>query len=142
MQIKEAVQKSHGMVTERDVQLLQFINEFGFCEMPYLQKRFGLKKTRSYQLVNRLMQKGLLQHERVFHERHGLYRLTKKGAAFTALTELAKVPVGNYEHQLKIIDVYLKLKKLYPDSTWISERQLEQEKFQKGLGQYGHLADG
>jgi hypothetical protein len=129
-------------ITAREVQILHFINEFGFCEMPYIQRQFGLKKARSYQLITRLIDMGLVLHERVFHSRHGLYRLTKKGAAYTQLPELAKVPVGNYEHQLMIIDVYLKLKSLYPDATWISERKLEHDKFSAGLGQRGHLADG
>ncbi|MBV9576165.1 MAG: hypothetical protein JO149_06045, partial [Gammaproteobacteria bacterium] len=130
------------MLTSRDIEILNFINDFGFCEMPSIQKRFNLKVARSYQILTRLKKMDLIKHEMIFHKKHGFYWLSKKGAAYTSLPAIEKIPIGNYLHQLKIIDVYLKLIKLYPEAKWISERALEQDKFSKGLGQKGHLSDG
>jgi DNA-binding MarR family transcriptional regulator len=81
-------------VTERDIEILRFINDFGFCEMPHLNKRFGWRKPRNYQVVNRLLRMGFLKHERVFYGRHGIYRLSQKGARHTDLPALQRVPLG------------------------------------------------
>jgi len=129
-------------ITERDLEILNFINDFGFCEMPQLERRFGLKKPKSYMLINRLIKVGLVKHERLFYGRHGLYRLTKKGAQHTELPPLAKVVLGNYRHDIRLIEVYLKLRTLYPEARWISERKLKREKYCDGVGKRGHLPDG
>jgi len=129
-------------LTERDVEILQFINLFGFCEMPHLDKRFGWAKPRNYQVVNRLVEAGLLRHERVFYGRHGIYRLTVKGAKFTGLPPLARIPLANYTHDVTLIEVYLRLRLAYPDAVWVSERALMQDKHADGVGKRGHLPDG
>lgn len=130
------------MATSRDMKILNFINDFGFCTIGHIQRCFNLKQARSYQIMQRLEKKGLVQHEMVFHNKPGFYWLTRKGALDTPLHAADGIPEGNITHQLTIIDVYLKLRRLHPDATWISERQLEHAKFSKGLGQKGHLSDG
>ncbi|MDQ3187106.1 MAG: MarR family winged helix-turn-helix transcriptional regulator [Pseudomonadota bacterium] len=133
--------KSHKL-TERDIELLKFINLFGFCEMPYLEQRFGLKKPRSYQVVNRLVEGGLVKHERVFHGRPGIYRLSPKGAQLTGLPRLVRVPLATYHHDITLIQVYLRLRVAYPQADWISARSLLQAKHADGVGRRGHLPDG
>lgn len=134
--------KTGKMLTERDVEILNFINHFGFCEMPQVEKRFNVRGARGYQLMQRLIQMGLVKHERIFYGRHGIFRLTSKGASYTSLPPMDKVPVGIYEHQLNIIEVFLKLRLLYPEANWISERQLLHEKYFDGVGKSGHVSDG
>ncbi|TLY48691.1 MAG: hypothetical protein E6K54_01485 [Gammaproteobacteria bacterium] len=129
-------------LTSRDIAILQFINEFGFCEMPQLNQRFALRKPRNYQIVNKLIRHNLLQHERIFYQRHGLFRLTQAGSRFTSLPPLHRVPLANYQHDLAVLSVYLKLKAFYPNATWISERKLKHDKYKLGVGQQGHLPDG
>jgi hypothetical protein len=110
--------------------------------MPHLDKRFGWRKPRNYQLVGKLVEAGFLKHERVFFGRHGVYRLSKKGASHTDLPALKNVPLGNYAHEVNLIHVYLKLSSLYPEARFISERQLKRDKFFDGVGKTGHLSDG
>ena len=129
-------------LTTRDIEILQFVNEFGFCEMPHLDARFGLCKPRNYQVVGRLVKAGLLRHERVFYGRHGIYRLTPRGAKLTDLPALAKIPMGNYSHCISLIEVYLKLRELYPEADWVSERHLMHDKHFDGVGKRGHVPDG
>src|SRR3989338_10908410 len=95
--------------TERDIEILEFINEFGFCEMPKIEKRFGLKKPRGYQIIRRLVKAELVIHQRVFHSNHGVFYLTKRGAKCTDLPPIKNIPKDIYAHQLTIIDVYFKL---------------------------------
>jgi hypothetical protein len=129
-------------LTERDVRILHFINDFGFCEMPQLENMFSLTKRRSYQIIQRLIAAGLVKHERVFHGRHGIYRLSKKGASHTDLPALSRISLAHYNHSLAVLDVYLHLRTQHPDAHWLSERHLTHEKYFDGVGKRGHLPDG
>jgi predicted DNA-binding transcriptional regulator AlpA len=46
-------------LTERDVEIMRFINEFGFCELPQLAKKCGLEKTWMYEIMGRLVKVSL-----------------------------------------------------------------------------------
>lgn len=129
-------------LTERDLQILAFINQFGFCEMPHLDRQFQFNKPRNYQIIKRLIKGGLLQHQFVFHKKHGIYWLSKEGAKLTNLPPLKKLPLAIYQHEVMLIDVYTKLMNQHPEARWVSERELRYEKFIKGVGQFGHVADG
>lgn len=132
-------------LTQRDREILKFINQFGFCEMPQIEKRFGLKKPRSYKVIKRLVRECFVIHERIFHHRHGIYRLSKSGAELTDLPAIDKVSVANYHHQLMVIEVCMQLAKKYPEAIWMSERELVRENFKKfkmERGQRGHMPDG
>ena len=129
-------------LSTRDLKILSFINECGFCVMPQIQKQFSLKFPRSYQVMQRLIKEGVVQHNQIFRYKHGIYYLTKKGATFSELPALSNIALGGYKHQLMITDIRQKLCDQYPDSKWVSERQLKQQKFHYGIGRLGHVADG
>src|SRR5438128_1599019 len=112
-------------MTERDHEILNFINEFGFCEMPQLQKRFGLKMQRGYKVVQRLIKEGLVIHERILHNRPGAFYLTNRGAEHTELPPISRVSTAIYKHQITIIEAYFKLIQKFPEATWISERRMK-----------------
>ena len=133
-------------LTNRDIEILKFINEFGFCEIVQIEKKFGLKKPRCYQVMQRLIKANLVIHERVFHARNGVFYLTYQGATTcTDLPSIKNIPKDNYLHQLTIIEIYFQLMHLFPQATWISERRMWREKdvysvsHRKGVE---HLADG
>jgi hypothetical protein len=134
--------KRNVQVTQRDIEILSFINQFGFCEIGHIQKQFHLKKRRSYQVIERLIQGGLLYHQHIFYGEHGVYYLTERGALHTSLPALSKLSYRHYHHHLKVIDVAMRLTRYYPESAWISERQLLIDKFKKGQRAKGHVADG
>lgn len=129
-------------LTSRDIEILQFINAFGFCEMPQINQRFSLRKPRNYQVINKLVRHNLLQHERIFYKRHGIFRLTQAGARFTTLPPLHRVHLANYQHDISLLNLYLKVRASYPDTSWISERKLKHDKYKLGVGQHGHVPDG
>lgn len=128
-------------LTERDIEIMRFINEFGFCEMLQIQERFAIKRPRAYQLMQRLVQMGLVLHQRIFYARHGVYFLSPHGASHTDLPPLNKVPLSHYDHHLMVLKLFLQLRQSYPQAEWVSERRLIQDKYAKGVGQHGHLAD-
>ena len=129
-------------LTKRDIEIIKFINEFGYCEMPQIIKRFGLKKTWMYELMQRLVEAGFVNHRRILHGQHGVYFVTSKGAKLTDLPPIERIPLGQYEHQNSNLNVYMKLRNQYPDAHWISERRLKHDKFFDGLGKVGHISDG
>lgn len=134
--------ESKMQLTKRDIEMIRFINEFGFCEMPQFMKRFGLKKTWMYEMMQRLIEAGFIKHQRILHGRPGVYSVTRKGAKLTDLPPIEQVTVGRYEHQNCVLNVYMKLREQYPEAHWISERRLMNDKFCDGLGKTGHVSDG
>ncbi|HEY8658005.1 MAG TPA: MarR family winged helix-turn-helix transcriptional regulator [Hanamia sp.] len=129
-------------LTGRNIEILKFINEFGFCEIGQVRKRFVLKKTWMYEIMKKLVDAGLVHHKRVLNSRHGIYLVSRKGAEYTDLPSVDRITVGEYEHNISIIKVYIKLRKLYPEAFWISERRLKHDKFYDGVGKKGHISDG
>jgi hypothetical protein len=129
-------------LTERDVEIIRFINNFGFCEMGQIEKRFSLKKPRNYEVMRRLIRNGFVNHKRIYYGSHGVYFVSTKGAKYTDLPPLDRISQGQYDHQITIIKVYLKLMQQYPYASWISERKLKHDKFFDGVGKRGHLSDG
>lgn len=129
-------------LTNRDIEILKFINEFGFCEISHISRRFNLKRPRNYQIIKRLIKAGFIKHERIFYGRSGVYQLTNDGSNLTTLPPISKVPLSVYEHNLKLIDLHIALSRKHPDVVWMSERQLKYDKFKDGVGQAGHVCDG
>jgi predicted transcriptional regulator len=129
-------------LTKRDREILGFINETGICVMPQIQREFNLKFPRSYQVMKRLIEGGYVLHDQIFRNQYGIYYLTSKGAENTTLPAISTVSLGGYKHQLLITDIRQKLCNKYPNTKWISERHLKQQKFYYGIGKTGHVADG
>lgn len=130
------------ILTKRDREILQFINSVGWCVAPQIGRRFGMKWWIVYRVMKKLIEAGLVIHERIRFETHGIYYLTSDGAAYTDLPVIDRVAKGIFDHQRILADVVIRLNELYPDAVWISERHLRQDKFVDGVGKRGHIADG
>jgi hypothetical protein len=127
-------------LTDRDIAILKFVNDFGYCEMPHIEKRFEVRGGRSYQLTKKLKCMGLLIHQYLLPG-HGFFRLTKNGARHTSLPRLNAIQLDAYAHHVTLINLYFHAKKYYPNARWISERQLIHSKNKDGVGKTGHLPD-
>ena len=129
-------------ITNRDREILRFINEVGYCTTEQLGRWFSIKMRRLYKVMERLIKAKLVMHERIYFNKPGIYFLTNQGAKFTSLPAIDKVSKGVFDHQLIMIDLILKLRNMYPDATWVSERHLKYQKFLYGVGRFGHISDG
>jgi hypothetical protein len=129
------------MYENRDVKIIKFINEFGFCELPQIEKQFELSRHRAYKIMQRLTTRGYIKHERIFYHRHGVYRATRLGAEITGYPMLDKVPAGIYEHQLAVIETYIQLIRQYPDASWMTERVMRRTGYMPGRRRDKHYAD-
>lgn len=128
------------MLSMVEVEILRFLNEFGFCEISHIIKQFCMRKTCAYDYMSRLLKRELIINARVLKFQPRAYYLTLRGIDILKLhlPLIKKIPLNIYEHQLAVIDVYLTLMKIYPDATWISERRLIREKADSN----DHLPDG
>lgn len=129
-------------LTERDKSILQFVNSVGWCIAPQIGRRFGMKWWIVYRVMKRLTEAGLVIHERIRFDKHGVFYLTAAGSEFTDLPPIDKVSMGVFDHQRYLVDVVIRLSEQYPMASWLSERHLKQEKFSNGIGRRGHISDG
>lgn len=129
-------------LTARDLEILKFINKFGFTRIDHIVNKFDFgTKRRAYFRLRQLVDGSLVAHERILYNDAGFYRVTAKGANFTELPYLAKVNLATYEHDIKLINLSLELLRRYPKADWISERMLKKEKHDR-VGKRGHFCDG
>ncbi len=63
------------------------------------------------------------------------------GAKYTNLPPLKKIPIVHYQHHLTVINIYLILRKSYPEVTWMSERYLIRNNSRQ-RNKKKHFADG
>src|SRR3989338_3243208 len=129
-------------LTDRDIEILRFINDCGYCVTPHLTNFLSVKRARTYQLMRRLVQRKFVIKEHLLQGHPALYYLTSKGANFTDLPPIEYVSLGTYRHQIIMINVALKLMRVHPEAIWISERHLKHDKCYDGIGKRGHVADG
>lgn len=137
-------QPKGGMISETEIEILRFVNEFGFCEINQIMKRFDIKKSAAYLSMQLLIRLGLMVQARIIQSRRGAYIVTHKGIALLELDlpRVKKISLVTYVHHLAVIDVHLKLKEFYPNAAWISERRLVREKNESGCRKNVHLPDG
>ncbi len=131
-------------LSKREVDILNFIHEFGFCEIKQIMKRFSIKKTAAYLRMQMLARLGLVIHGRFLPGQAGPYYLTNK-----AITQLKldlpiirRISRATYDHHLTVMDVYLALMKLHPHAVWTTERRHLRDKYAERLNQHEHVPDG
>lgn len=129
-------------LTDRDIDILRFINDCGYCETPHLTTYLSVKQWRIYQIMKRLVNRKLVVKEHIFQGQPVIYYLTSEGASFTELPPIEFVSLGTYRHQVAMINVALKLMQIHPEAVWVSERHLKNDKCYEGIGKRGHVADG
>jgi hypothetical protein len=136
-------QKFVAKLTKREFEILHFINEFGFCEIRHIMKRFSIKKSASYSQMQFLNRLGFVHHEYIVPDKPGAYSVTQKGVRIAKhdFPPVSRISSNTYLHQLKVITVSLNLKSRYATSEWITERRLLRNKCDSIL-EINHLPDG
>ncbi len=128
------------LLSVSEMKILRFLNEFGFCEIEQIMKRFEMSKSNAYFHMKQLVQREFLVNARVIKYQARAYYLTRKIIAMLELDlpVIRRIPLHVYEHQLDVINIHIQLKKIYPDALWISERRLMKAK----KNDHDHLPDG
>ena len=129
-------------LTDRDIEILRFINDCGYCVTPHLASYLSVRRARVYQIMKRLVHRKLVIKEYILQGHPVTYYLSSEGASFTELPPIDYISLGTYRHQIAMINVALKLMRIHADATWVSERHLIYDKCHEGIGKRGHVADG
>jgi hypothetical protein len=130
-------------LTQRDLQLIQWVNSIGFVTIHHIAQYLKIAKPTAYARIHKLTSHGYLIHEHIFHGAAGIYRVTQTGVQVSGseLPPLRKVSLATYRHDLQVIDLSFKLLQRY-GGEFIPERQLRHDKGIYGFGSATHMPDG
>ena len=121
------------MITERDIKIMAEINRHGFMGAEEVSRVFTMPVRVAYTRLQKLVEAGLVKHERILHAYPGVYWLTfsGKGACNSSLSTMSAPSAGTFEHELKTVRLYLALKAKYGDKliSWQTARELRSNKF-------------
>lgn len=135
---------TNNLLSERELTIIQFIHEFGYCDVRHIMQRFSLGRSNAYAQMKILTRFGMVKHVMVLPDLPGVYFLTVKAVRLinTDLPLITYVPINHYSHCIEVLRVYLKIREKHPDATWITERRLIRQKYDDMAGNKEHLPDG
>lgn len=128
--------------TERDADMLRWINGHGFATIRQTGRWMGSSYQAAQRRVQRLTEAGLLRHEWLMR-RERVYWPTKHGISICDddLPPLGHIAAGSYNHTLQLIDL---AEFLVADfgGQFVPERRLRHDRGSAGVGVRGHVPDG
>lgn len=109
---------------DRDLEILKFINKFGYVSTDNIAKLFKLTKPRTSQILNRLIDNDYIKKQRMLVNKPAIYLLRSKATDLLGVNRVKKVSLQNLEHNLAVIEVYVDLKLENPETNIKSDREL------------------
>ncbi len=130
-------------LTERDPELLRWINGHGFVITRQAARWMGNRHQTAHRRLGVLARGGLLTQERVYHNRDGAYRLTNLGlgVADDPLCKLSAIRKGSFDHSVMMVDIGLAVVE-ETGGNFLPERRVRQQRGLNGVGVRGHVPDG
>jgi hypothetical protein len=114
-------------ITERDKNIIALINRFGFMTADKLSKIYGITQSRIHRRLKILCDRNLLNHERILSAYPGAYWPTRNGKELSDsfLSPIHGPRLATFEHDLKVVDVYIDIKEKYKNSVdWLTSREI------------------
>lgn len=123
------------VVTDRDKKILDWVNRQGFAQVDQVARAFGISKVVAYRRLGALKQWKYIKNERILGG-VGVWYLTPAGARFleTDLRPVKKIPLGTFEHDLKLIDLQLEVLEKYEGAEWLTSREIKAAIMQRTEG--------
>ena len=128
---------------ERDIEILQWVNGFGFASADQIRQFMKVGNTAAYVRIKKLVEGGYLSRERILHGQARIHKVTKKGilASGDAVLPLKYVNLGTFRHDFKLVDLGLMLEE-QTGGSFQPDRRIRHDEGLSGVGQLGHIADG
>jgi hypothetical protein len=140
----QEVKKKDGdvLLTERDVQIIRWINSHRAATLQQVAKKFELGYEVVRHRLSRLRSVDYLVYENLFFHKPGVYMAAAKGVALAG-DDLppVRLQLSSYIHDLQLVDLALRLEQ-ETGVFWMTDRQLRREKGLRGIGTTGHCPDG
>ena len=108
----------------RDLEILHFINKFGYVNSLHIQKMFVMTQPRTSQILSRLVKADYLKKEHILAKEPYIYLLRTKATELIKANRVKKVSLQNLKHNLCVVDVYIDLKLQKPELNIKSDREL------------------
>jgi hypothetical protein len=129
-------------LTERDLQMIRWINGHRVATAEQVANKFGLSTPTAKRRLYGLKSLDCLVYEKVFQDKPGVFRAAARGiAAAGDSLPAARIVLGSYEHDLQLVDLAVTLEHR-TGAQWQTDRQIRHEKGLKGVGTPGHSPDG
>ena len=130
------------VVTSRDLELLKWINSFGFVFYDHIAQWMGVRYQTAHARIKKLKTRELIRTERLATGLPHLIYITRKGWRLTGdslppLTQYHRLHTLN--HDVRLIKLHLHLQELYTDSRFISERWIRHN---RDCSPKTHIPDG
>lgn len=110
---------------KRDIEILRFINKFGYVNSDHIIKMFKFSnRQRASQILTRLMKDDLIAKHKVLANESNLYTLKCKAVNLINGTRFKKISLQNLKHNLLVIDVYIDLMLENSNFKILSDRDL------------------
>lgn len=112
------------ILQNRDLEILHFINKFGYVSTDHIAKLFSMTKPRVSHILNRLKDDNYIKSERILVNKPAIHLLRTKGTELIKANRVKKVSLQNLTHNLCVIDVYVDLILEKPELNIKSDREL------------------
>lgn len=128
---------------QRDLELVQWINGFGFAEIGQIAGKWGVSYSTAQIWLAKLVKAGLLARERVLFGGAYAMRPTAAGVrlAGDGLGRIKRIGLGTYPHDRAVVSLAVRLEK-ETHGVYEPERRLRRRLGKSGAGNPGHVPDG
>ena len=128
---------------DRDIDILRWINGFGFASAEHIRQFMEVGKTAAYVRIKKLVEGDYLTRDRILHGQARIHKVTRKSVNATGdnVLPLKYVNLGTFRHDYKLIDLALMLE-AQTGGKFIPERCIRHDEGLSGVGQLGHIPDG
>ncbi len=113
------------MVTERDIQILEWIGRQGAARAEHVMARFHMGRTAAYRRLAELVDYGLLRRERVLYNDGALLVATAEGLRAAGLHQLrpTRIALAQIPHMLSSATLAAQLEPRLEDQKLLTDRE-------------------
>ncbi|HMT02820.1 MAG TPA: hypothetical protein PKD00_05845 [Burkholderiales bacterium] len=101
------------VLQDRDLQILQFISKFAYCQERHIMKLCGLSKVNCNKILTRLIKRDYLNKQKVLASSDAYLFLGKNGCELLDVTFSKKIVLNTLQHDTLLVDLYFILKNQY-----------------------------
>lgn len=127
-------------ITERDKEILLWINRHGFVTANQVARMFGMHLQKAYLRLKCLVDYGMLKRERILYRKPGLYFLTPAGAQFSEseIAPMRRYPADSVvNHHLQTVDISIEITNHHDAVGWITAREIKNQQAMAALEKTG-----
>lgn len=124
--MKENRKAKRAELTERDVEILKYVNRFGKCLPEDIAEYIERSVIMTRKIVKKLKELELLKGTRVFYNKGQLLSCTEKGAGFTGYCSEKEIKLSRIEHDLQVVRVFNIIRKIIDHQAYYTDRDMRQ----------------